>query len=155
MMTYVRLAIAAGVVAFLAFTHHMAHQFGADGVRLEVSMQALKQIERAQDETRKIQEAVNEAQQQYNQAIAGIREFERRPTAGQLRHQELAARAARADADRLRALAAQAERDLEWTEAERSRFGVEAAEASAVAHALNNQKSNPSRPTPPTRPIQP
>jgi hypothetical protein len=98
---------------------------------------------------------VKEKQDAYNEAIADIRQFERRPTAGQLRHQELATLTARADADRLRALAAQAERDLEWTEAERSKFGIEAAEASAVAHALNNQKSNPSRPTPPTRPIQP
>lgn len=98
---------------------------------------------------------VKEKQDAYNEAVGLIRDFERRPTVGQLRHQELAALAARTDADRLRTFAAQAERDIEWTEAERRKFGIEAAEASAAAHALNNQKSAPSRPTPPTRPLQP
>jgi hypothetical protein len=132
--TIVAVFLALGVIASTA-----AFLTGQKVERAEWLALENSDLREQRKEVSRLVEEVKEKQDAYNKAIADIRQFERRPTVGQLRHQELAALTARADADRLRAHAAQAERDLEWTEAERRKFGIEAAEAAAVAHALDRQ----------------
>lgn len=112
------------------------YELGQRTERAEWLARENSDLRETRKETERLVTQVKEKQDAYNEAIGLIRDFERRPAVAKLRHEELAALTARADADRLRAFAAQAERDIEWTEAERSRFGVEAAEASAAAHAL-------------------
>jgi hypothetical protein len=78
-------------------------------------------------------------QKEYNDDIKAIRSTERsladaRLNAERVRNQIRLA-ASTATAERLREYAEAAERDIERLEAERSRFGIEAAEAAAAAHA--------------------
>jgi TolA-binding protein len=137
----IKAAFLVGLILAIAFTAvWKAYDLGQRTERTDWLARENSDLREQQKEIGRLVTEVKEKQDAYNEDIKGIREFERRPTAGQLRHQELAALAARADADRLRALAAQAERDIEWTEAERSRFGIEAAEASAAAHANHRDR---------------
>lgn len=129
-------AVFAVLAAAYALTGWKAYDLGQRTERAERLALENADLRKARLETSRLVAQVKEKQIEYNKAIGLVREFERRPTVGQLRHQELATLAARADADRLRAFAAQAERDIERLEAERSRFGIEAAEAAAAAHAL-------------------
>jgi hypothetical protein len=158
-MIYVRLAIAAGLVAFFAFTHYLAHQYGADGVRLETSKQALKQIERAQDETRSMQEKLDGAQQTYQKAQADIGLLGNRirilndrmlntPSTEQL---------ANLTAATLSAYASDTDRDFAECRDRYAALGRTAASASAAAWAHRDAwpTIGPKRPTPPTQPTQP
>ncbi len=137
MISYVRLAIAAGVVALCAFALHLAHQFGADGVRLETAKQALRQIERAQDETRSMQEKLNAAQQNYTQAQADIGQRDGRIRAlnDRMRNTPSAKQLANASLAALSRYAAEADRDFAECRDRYAALGSTAARASAAAWA--------------------
>lgn len=137
MIGYTKMIIAAIVVGFLAWTHILAHKFGADGVRLDVAQQALKQIERAQDETRDMQEKLNAAQQNYTRAQADIGQRDARilglvdrmrntPSADQLAQHTLGA---------VSRYAAETDRDFAECRARYADMGRTAAKASAAAWA--------------------
>ena len=137
-MIYVRLAIAAAVVAFFAGTHYLAHQIGADSVRLDVAQQALKQIERAQDRTRQWQETAHEAQQNYTQAQAAIALRDDRIRALNKRMQQQAPSAeqlANASAAAVSRYAAETERDFAECRGRLAEVGRTAAAAAASAWA--------------------
>lgn len=137
MMSYPKLIVAAIVVGFLAWTHILAHKFGADGVRLEVSTQALKQIEHAQDETRTMQEKLNAAQENYTRAQADIgqRDDRIRGLLGRMRNTPTAEQLANASPAALSQYAAEADRDFAECRAEYVALGTTAAKASAAAWA--------------------
>ena len=137
MMSYPKMIIAAIVVGFLAWTHILAHKFGADGVRLETAKQALKQIERAQDETRSMQEKLNAAQQTYQQAQADIGQRDGRIRAlnDRMRNAPTAEQLANASPAALSRYAAEADRDFAECRDRYAALGSTAARASAAAWA--------------------
>jgi chromosome segregation ATPase len=136
-MSYPKMIIAAIVVGFLAWTHILAHKFGADGVRLDVSMQALKQIERAQDETRTMQEKLNAAQQNYIQAQADIGQRDGRIRAlnDRMRNTPSADELAQHTLGAVSRYAAETDRDFAECREQYAEMGRTAASASAAAWA--------------------
>jgi uncharacterized protein YlxW (UPF0749 family) len=137
MMSYPKMIVAAIVVGFLAWTHILAHKFGADGVRLETTKQALKQIERAQDETRSMQEKLNAAQQTYQQAQADIGQRDGRIRAlnDRMRNTPTADQLASASAATLSGYAAEVDGDFAECRSALADMGRTAAAASAAAWA--------------------
>lgn len=135
-MSPVRIAFGLAAVGFLVWTHMLANRFGADGVRLETAQQALKQIERAQDQTRTMQEVANAAQENYQQAQSDIAVRDRRirglvdrlrdetPSAEQLAQHSLAA---------VSRYAAEADRDFAECRKQFAALGQTAAGAAAAA----------------------
>jgi hypothetical protein len=83
-----------------------------------------------------------EIQRAYNENLAALDQHQldraRTERVRQQQRQDIAAAAQRAPARACGEYAQAAERDLEFAEAERSRFGQEAVRASAAAHALND-----------------
>jgi hypothetical protein len=83
-----------------------------------------------------------EIQRAYNENLAELDRHQldraRTERVRQQQRQDIAAAAQRATARTCGEYAHAAERDLEFAEAERSRFGQEAVRASAAAHALND-----------------
>lgn len=140
-MNLLRIAIGLALAGFLVWTHILAHDFGADGVRLEVAQQSMRQIERAQDETRTMQEKANAAQVIYTKAQSDIAERDRRirrlvdgmrdsaPTTDELAQHSIGS---------VSRYAAEAERDFAECRAEFAEMGRTAAGASAAAHALKD-----------------
>lgn len=135
-MSPVRIAFGLAAVGFFVWSLMLAHRFGADGVRLETAQQALKQIERAQDQTRTMQEKANAAQENYTRAQSDIAVRDRRirglvdrlrdetPSAEQLAQHTLGA---------VSRYAAEADRDLAQCRAEYAALGNTAAGAAAAA----------------------
>jgi chromosome segregation ATPase len=156
MMSYAKMIVAAIVVGFLAWTHILVHKFGADGVRLETAQQALKQIERAQDETRSMQEKLNAAQQTYQQAQADIGQRDGRIRAlnDRMRNAPTADQLASATLGSVSRYAAEADRDFAECRDRYAALGSTAAKASAAAWAhrdawptFNREAINQSRNT--------
>jgi hypothetical protein len=136
-----RAALVLSVAGFLAWSHVKAYKFGGDAVRLETSKQALKQIERAQDETRSMQEKLNAAQTNYTQAKDEILSSSRRidDLVSRLRYQApTAEQLVIYSSPALSEYAASLERDFAECRGEYAALGVVAADASAAAHALND-----------------
>jgi predicted methyltransferase len=155
-MSYPKMIIAAIVVGFLAWTHILAHRSGADGVRLDVAKKALKQIERAQDETRDMQEKLNAAQQNYTQAQADIGQRDGRIRAlnDRMRNTPTADQLASATLGSVSRYAAATDRDFAECRAKYADMGRTAARASAAAWAhreawptFNREAINQSRET--------
>jgi predicted methyltransferase len=137
MMSYPKMIIAAIVAGFLAWTHILAHKFGADGVRLETAKQALKQIERAQDQTRTMQEVANAAQENYIRAQADIdqRDGRIRGLVDRMRNTPTADQLASATLGSVSQYAAATDRDFAECRAKYADMGRTAARASAAAWA--------------------
>jgi hypothetical protein len=156
MMSYPKLIVAAIVVGFLAWTNILAYKFGADGVRLDVAKKALKQIERAQDETRTMKEKADAAQKTYQQAQADIalRDHRIRDLNVRMRNSPTAQQLANASAAACGEYAASVDRDFAECRAEYAALGTTAASASAAAWAhrdawptLNREAINRERET--------
>lgn len=136
-MIYVRLAIAGVVVALLAWSHWTAHNIGADGVRLEVSLKAFKEIERAHDQTLTMKDRAHAAQENYTKAQAdiGLRDHRIRDLNRRMRNTPTAEQLASASAAACGRYAAETDGDFAECRAEYAALGTEAAAAAAAAWA--------------------
>lgn len=136
-MIYVRLAIAGVVVALLAWSHWTAHNIGADGVRLGVSLKAFKQIEQAQYATEQIRGVAHAAQENYIQAQAdiGLRDRRIRSLVKRLHDTPSTEQLAQLTAATLSAYASDIDADFAECRAEYAALGTEAAAAAAAAWA--------------------
>jgi chromosome segregation ATPase len=137
MISYAKLVFITIAVVLVAWSYRLVHQSGAEGVRLEVAQQALKQIERAQDETRDMQEKLNAAQQNYTQAQADIGQRDGRIRAlnDRMRNTPTAKQLANASPAALSRYAAEADRDFAECRDRYAALGSTAARASAAAWA--------------------
>lgn len=133
-----RLVIAATIAGFLIWIHIQVYKVGANSVRLATAQQALKQIERAQDETRNMQERVNAVQEKYQQARSEINVRDRRirSLVDRMREQTPSAeQLAQHSAATISRYAYEIQRDFGECRAEYAELGREAARASEAAWA--------------------
>lgn len=141
----INLSVVAMLLSLCGAMLWLGYRAGQDNVRSTTLAEKNAQLIEAHETTALLTAQVKRKQDDYIAAKELISAHEAAANtdaaraAYRVRLEARAAAIARATADSLRDYATQAERDIEWTEAERSRFGVQAAEAAAAAHALKSE----------------